>query len=241
MNDRSDHLTLSRGQRRELGDWLASPGADQTSVTGYQASIRLYRGSAGEFVIKGSLGRGLRKKLSQSAIRREARIYHRLRDVPGVPKCFGWLEGGYLVLEHIPGNTLHNFDDRLENREEFYSRLLVTLRRMHDAGVAHGDLKRKKNILVGPGQQPFVVDFGIAVVETGRHGYLFDIVRQVDRNAWIKHKYRRRTTGISAVDAPLYKPRLALTGRILRNLWHAMTLRRLRKRWRERRRNSARA
>ena len=234
MNEGFGRLDLSRGQSRELEDWLASREPGRNSAAGYQASIHLYRGSAGEFMIKGPRGRGLRRKLSQSAIRREARIYHRLRNVPGIPRCFGWLEGGgYLVLERIPGDTLHDFEDRMEelgNREAFFSRLLATLRGMHAAGVAHGDLKRKKNILVGPGQQPFVIDFGIAVMERERRGFLFDVVRRVDYNAWIKHKYRRRTADISAEDAPLYTPRLQLAGWLMRKSWHAATLRRLRKR-----------
>lgn len=236
MNEVSDRRSLSRGQRRELCDWLASRGPCSASATGYQSSIHLYRGPAGNFIIKGPRGKGLRRKLGQSAIRREARIYRRLRNVPGIPKCFGWVEGGYLVLEHIPGDTLKDLDDRmqrLENHAQFYSRLLATLRGMHEAGVAHGDLKRKRNILVGPGQQPFVIDFGIAVVEKDWQGFLFGIVKRVDYNAWIKHKYRRRAADISAEDAPLYKPHLQRTGWIIRKLWHAATLRRLRKRWAE--------
>ena len=107
---------------------------------------------------------------------------------------------------------------------------------MHDAGVAHGDLKRKKNILVGPAEQPYVIDFGIAVVADDRRGFLFDLVRQVDRNAWIKHKYRGRTKDIATEDAPLYKPmRSERLMRLLRSAWQAATLRRWRKRRRKKR------
>ena len=121
----------------------------------------------------------------------------------------------------------------LSDRAGFYARLLETLWQMHDAGVAHGDLKRKRNILVGPTEQPYVIDFGIAVVADDRRGFLFELVRQVDRNAWIKHKYRGRLTDISAEDAPLYKPmRSERLMRLLRPAWHAATLRR----WRKRRR-----
>ena len=99
--------------------------------------------------------------------------------------------------------------------------------------MAHGDLKRKRNILVGPGEQPFVIDFGIAVTVDGQRGFLYDLARQVDRNAWIKHKYRGQIGNISHDDAGLYRPmRSERLARALRIAWNAATLRK----WRKRRR-----
>ena len=101
--------------------------------------------------------------------------------------------------------------------------------------MAHGDLKRKRNILVGPAEQPYVIDFGIAVVAHDQRGFLFDLVRQVDRNAWIKHKYRGRTKDISAEDSAIYKPmRSERLMRMLKPAWQAATLRS----WRKRRRKT---
>ena len=234
-----DHRqTLSPDQRQAILDWLATGETDIAATPGYQASVRFYRGPTGAFAIKEPSGKGLLRSLSQAAIRREARVYRRLRGIPGIPKCFGCLDDRYLVLEHVPGTTLDAFEGELADRTKFFARLLETLQTMHDAGVAHGDLKRKKNILVGPREQPFVIDFGIAIQAKEGRGLLFDLVRQVDRNAWIKHKYRGQMNNITADDAPLYKPmhseRLM---RLLRPAWQAATLRRWRKRRRQSRRN----
>ena len=230
-----DPQTLSPDQRQTILDWLDSSDAGIVPTPGYQASIRIYKGPAGDFAIKEPSGWGLLRTLSLASIRREADVYRRLKGIPGIPRCYGCLDDGYLVLEHIQGDTLDALDVGLTKRETFYARLLETLRLMHDAGVAHGDLKRKRNILVGPGEQPFVIDFGIAVVANDRRGLLFDIARQVDRNAWIKHKYRGRTKDISAEDTAIYKPmhseRLM---RMLRPAWQAATLRS----WRKRRRKT---
>ena len=227
----TDHpRTLSPAQRQAILDSLDSSDAGIAPIPGYQASIRIYRGPAGNFVIKEPSGRGLRKALSQAAIRREAEVYRRLQGIAGIPGCFGCLDDRVLVLEHVPGDTLHAGEDRLSDRETFYAKLLATLRTMHDAGVAHGDLKRKRNILVGPGEQPFVIDFGIAVMAEDRRGLLFELARQVDRNAWIKHKYGGRTGEMSAADAAIYKPmRSERLVRTLRTAWHTATLRRWRK------------
>lgn len=229
-----DPQTLSPQQGQSILDWLDSSDAGIVPTPGYQASIRIYKGPAGDFAIKEPSGRGLLRALSKAAIRREADVYRRLQGIPGIPACFGCLDDRYLVLEHIPGDTLHALENELMNREKFFAKLLETLWTMHDAGVAHGDLKRKKNILVGPAEQPYVIDFGIAVVADNQRGLLFDLVRQVDRNAWIKHKYRGRLTDITAEDAPLYKPmRSECLMRLLRSAWQAATLRH----WRKRRRN----
>ena len=233
-----DPRTLNPSQSRAILDWLDSSDPGTTASSGYQASIRIYQGPTGNFAIKEPSGRGLLRTLSQATIRREAEVYRRLQGIPGIPECLGCLDDCYLVLEHIPGDTLHALQDELANREEFFKKLLETLRMMHDAGVAHGDLKRKRNILVGPNEQPYVIDFGIAVVANKRRGLLFDLVRQVDRNAWIKHKYRGRTKEIAAEDAALYKPmRSEKVMRVLRIAWHAATLRTWRKRRRRSRRN----
>ena len=231
----NDRQTLSPSQRQAILDWLDSSDAGIVHTPGYQASIRIYQGPAGDFAIKVPSGWGLLRTLSKTAIRRESDIYRRLQGIPGIPTCFGCLDDRYLVLEHIPGDTLHALENELMNREKFFSELLETLQRMHEAGVAHGDLKRKRNILVGPAEQPYVIDFGIAVVAHNRRGFLFDLIRQVDRNAWIKHKYRGRLTDISAEDAPLYKPmRSERLMRMLRPAWQAATLRS----WRKRRRKT---
>lgn len=226
-----DSPTLNPSQSQAILDWLDSRDAGIAPTSGYQASIRIYQGPAGAFAIKEPSGSWLRGTISRAAIRREANVYRRLHGIPGIPKCFGCLDDRYLVLEHVPGDTLQALQDQLANREKFFARLLETLRTIHDAGVAHGDLKRKQNILVGPGEQPYLIDFGIAVVADNRRGFLFDLVRQVDRNAWIKHKYRGQMTNIGAEDAALYKPmRMETVMRVLRIAWHAATLRTWRKR-----------
>lgn len=233
-----DPRTLNPSQSQAILDWLNSSDAGIAPTPGYQASIRIYQGPAGAFAIKEPSGSWLRGTISRAAIRREADVYRRLQGIPGIPTCFGCLDDRYLVLEHVPGDTLHALQNQLANRENYFARLLETLRMMHDAGVAHGDLKRKQNILVGPGEQPYVIDFGIAVVAHNRRGFLFDLIRQVDRNAWIKHKYRGQTKDIAAADAALYKPmRMETVMRVLRIAWHAATLRTWRKRHRRSRKN----
>ena len=82
---------------------------------------------------------------------------------------------------------------------------------MHAAGVVHGDLKRKDNIIVGPGERPYLIDFGVAWLRSNStllNRVWFEPGKQMDYNAWIKLKYQRRTDSLSATDAALYRPLL---------------------------------
>ncbi len=118
---------------------------------------------------------------------------------------------------------------------------------MHAAGVAHGDLKRKDNIIVGRGRAAVshrLRDRRAAQrVERGSAAACSSTTRRCDYNAWIKLKYGRRIDPaevaalLSPEDAALYRP--LWTERIARAVrvpWQKITLRRPRQRWRAARR-----
>jgi serine/threonine protein kinase len=211
---------------------------------GYQASVEVYSTPAGDCVVKKPHRAGLLAPLWRYLLRREHAVYERLAGVPGIPRTFGLIDGEYLALEYVPGPSLRAHEAQLTDRESFFARLLETVSAMHAAGVAHADLKRKDNIIVGPGERPYLIDFGIAVPRgssaLGRAW--FEHFVQADHNAWIKLKYGRRiepaeaAAVLSSADAALYRP--LLTERIARAIrvpWQTITLRRPRQRWRAKR------
>jgi predicted Ser/Thr protein kinase len=211
---------------------------------GYQASVELYSTPAGDVVVKKPHRSGLLGPLWRRLLRREHDVYERLAGVPGIPRTYGLIDGEYLALEYIPGPSLRTYEPRLADREAFFGRLLETVQAMHAAGVAHADLKRKDNVIVGPGERPYLIDFGIAVRRgdswLGRAWFEHSV--QADRNAWVKLKYGRRIDPaeaaevLSSADAALYRP--LWTERIARAIrvpWQKITLRRPRQRWRAKR------
>ena len=162
--------------------------------------------------------------------------------VRGVPRCYGFIDDTHLVLEHIAGPSLRERANDLGDRERFFAELLQSIEAMHAAGIAHGDLKRKNNIVVGPGEHPYIIDFGIARLRKsghdGRGGRVFEWIKQTDYNAWAKLKYRGHLDQLSPEDAERYRP--LLLERIARSIrvpWQTLTLRRPRQRWRARRRD----
>jgi predicted Ser/Thr protein kinase len=231
----------------EIARWLHDAiraGDGRRLGRGYQASVELYSTPAGDVVVKKPHASGPLAPLWRRLLRREHAVYERLAGVPGIPRTYGLIDGVYLALEFVPGSSLRAQETNLVNREAFFARLLETLHAMHAAGVAHADLKRKDNIIVGPGERPYLIDFGIAVTRrSSRLGRSwFEHFVQADRNAWIKLKYGRRIepkeapVTLSPADAPLYRP--LWTERIARAIrlpWQRLTLRRPRQRWRQRR------
>lgn len=197
--------------------------------------MRQVSSTAGELVVKSPHPNPFLAWFGRRAIRREARVYTHLAGTPGVPTCLGLARGEHLVLAHVPGPTLRQAALTLTDRERFFALLLETIRAMHDAGVAHGDLKRKENTIVGPGEVPYLIDFGIASLRppsaSGWSRRRFEITRQVDLNAWIKLKHGTRPENLPPDEAEIYRP-LAIERwlRRMRPHWQWLTLRRARKR-----------
>ena len=230
------HDAIARGEGRVLG-------------RGYQATVELYSTPAGEVVVKKAHGSGPFGPLYRHLLRREHAVYEQLAGVPGVPRTYGLVDGEHLALEYIAGPSLRTHERELKDRARFFVALLETLRAMHAAGVAHADLKRKANIIVGPGERPWLIDFGIAARRgTSRLSRAwFGHAVQGDYNAWIKLKYGRRIAPaevaevLSPEDAQLYRPLWTeRVARAIRVPWQTITLRRPRQRWRARRNETER-
>jgi serine/threonine protein kinase len=216
---------------------------------GYQASVEIYATPAGDVVVKKPHRSLLLGWLWRHLMRREHAVYTRLAGVAGVPRTYGLIDGRYLALEYVPGPSLRERELELGDRAAFFERLLATLRAMHAAGIAHADLKRKDNIIVAAGEQPYLIDFGIAARRgsswLGR--VWFEHQRQGDYNAWVKLKYGRRiepadvAAVLSTQDAALYRPQWTeRIARAIRVPWQTITLRRPRQRWRAARRKGDR-
>ena len=141
------------------------------------------------------------------ALRREYKAYQRLAGVPGFAVCHGLFDGRWLVLDEL--QAMH-FRDAVPG-PDFFDRLLQSIRAMHARGVAHGDLKRKSNLMVGGEDRPWIIDLGTAVVRRERlapvNHALFRMLAQTDLNAWVKLKYGGYE-GVSDADRSLLRPTL---------------------------------
>ncbi|MCP4002496.1 MAG: hypothetical protein GY727_16470 [Gammaproteobacteria bacterium] len=211
--------------------------------SGYQGSAYLYKDGDVRLVVKEAAGGFFLGWFHRLMLRREARAYALLKDVDGVPHSPGFIDNRYLVLEFVDARSLKEGRYDLQDRQAFYKKLHKVISDFHAAGVAHGDLKRKDNVLVDQHEQPYVIDFGIAVMRDGNwvDRIMFPLVVRFDFNAWVKVKYDRDFAAISAEDQRWYQPSvIEHILRILRRFWRTITFRQVRKRRGKRRASGSR-
>ena len=195
---------------------------EQLDHRGYQGNI--HTGQVGEhkILVKSAAGRGLAAWLNRRMLRREYLIYERLAGVSGIPRCFGYFMGRYLVLENVDAQTLR--DGTISDRDGYFVEMLAIIETIHERGIAHGDLKRKENVLVTRDSRPCLIDFGVSVFrKPGFHPFnhfRHNFSHQHDFNAWVKHKYNRNYKDISPEDAKYYRPLLIeLMARRIKRVW----------------------
>lgn len=128
-------------------------------------------------------------------VRREAKALTRLDGVDGVPRLFRKLDSRALVLSYVEGVPCSNIPQG-ELGAEFFSQLEDLIARVHERGVAHGDLKTAQNIIRRPDGSPCLVDFGAAFwPEPGWRvlsNYLYRRLREVDWHGVYKLKQRHQ-------------------------------------------------
>ena len=193
-----------------LKQWIEESISNSANIlaAGYQGQILHYEDADNDFLIKVPHGKGLARKFHLKMLRHEYDVYQKLGDFDGAPACHGLIDDQYLVLEYVNGRTIRK--KRPLDEDEFHARLFDYIRAMHAKGVAHMDLKRKDNLLVKADETPCILDFGAAVIKKqGTHflnQYHYQIAKQFDYNAWIKHKYHDRSPDeISMADRKYYK------------------------------------
>ena len=195
---------------------------DQMQHRGYQGNIHTSQVGANKILIKSAAGSGVTAWLNHRMLQREYLIYRRLTGIEGIPHCYGFFLRRYLVLENVEARTMR--DTTITDPTSFFAEMLTIIESIHERGVAHGDLKRKENILVTGDSRPCLIDFGVSVFrKPGFHP--FNHFRHVfshqhDFNAWVKHKYNRQFQNISPEDAMYYRPlRLERIARLIKRSW----------------------
>ena len=201
--------TLAGIPEKELLRWITASINEGRNILGrgYQGNTYIFSEYGRRLVIKAPQGKGPAAFIRRQMISNEFKVYSRLSRMEGIPVCHGLLENRYLVLEFVDGVPIK--DSPLSDRTYFSRVLLRLIKEMHQAGVAHGDLKKKDNILVVNGRHPILLDFGVAIIRKKGlapiNHFLFNLFRKFDFNAYIKVKYRKRWDRINEDDQQYYQ------------------------------------
>ena len=107
-------------------------------------------------------------------IKREARAYHLLSGVPGLPKFLGYEEneghpmGPFFAMEFLAGKTLFKYLKKRAFPEsqviEVARTLCQILDKIHDRGIVHRDISINNVLLLDGTNAVRLIDFGLALI-----------------------------------------------------------------------------
>lgn len=99
-------------------------------------------------------------------VKREVKALRHLDGTPGIPRFLGQIDRLAFALEFIEGRPVSGIH-KGEMPPEVFGRMADVVAAMHARGVAHGDLKRRSNLLLTPKNEVFIIDFAASVVARG--------------------------------------------------------------------------
>lgn len=131
---------------------------------------------------------------------REKKAYKRLEGLSGVPALFGSIGGTALIIEEIEGTDIGALEVIETLDEKFFKDLKALIDRFHDRGIAHCDLKRAPNILLGNDRDPYIIDWAASISKSEFRFFPLNLIYkrflQDDLNAITKIKLKYRPESV---------------------------------------------
>jgi RIO-like serine/threonine protein kinase len=142
---------------------------------------------------------------------REKKAYEKLEGIKGIPVFYGSVDGLAIIIEEITGKSMKAVHKTTGIPEKFYSDLHDLLKAIHSAGLAHCDLKRAPNIIMGDDGMPYLVDWS-ASISAGEFGIfplsmIFKRFVRDDFNSIIKLKLKYNPEIVSREEKDRYMNR----------------------------------
>lgn len=131
--------------------------------------------------------------LARRLAAREAAALDALTGLPHVPRLLAF-DGTVLRRGFVPGEALHAAPPA---SRRYFANALRVLRALHRAGIAHNDLAKEANWIVGPADTAGIVDFQIAHRARSRTPR-FRRLAYEDLRHWLKHKRTYRPDALTA-------------------------------------------
>jgi hypothetical protein len=173
------------------GIWILDENGARAVVKDFSANRFLFRNTAGRFLIW-----------------REAKAYRKLKGMKGVPALYRVIDGLALVVQEIAGRNLENLEKEMRLPDAFFDELKELVARFHKRGLAHCDLKRAPNTLLGNDGHPYVVDWAASISEAE---FTFPLLRLIyrrflldDQLAVIKLKLRHTPETVTPEERARY-------------------------------------
>lgn len=139
---------------------------------------------------------------------REKKAYKKIDGLIGVPALYGSIGGVALIIEEIQGTDIGRKEIMKDLDENFIKDLGNLIDRIHDRGIAHCDLKRAPNIMIGNDGNPYIIDWAASISKSEFGFFPLNIIYkrfiQDDLNAITKIKLKWRPEKVSPEEKLLY-------------------------------------
>ncbi len=195
---------LRRASGTRPAIWIVEENGQRAVVKDFSGNSWFYRNVFGRFLIW-----------------REAKAYKKLQGIQGIPSFYGVIQGLAIVIEQIPGRTMRRLEKQKKLDSQFFSKLEELVNKFHSRGIAHCDLKRAPNIILGTDGLPYIIDWGAAISASEFRPYPLSLIykRLVrdDHMAIIKLKLRHIPESVSPEQRYRYEHR-SLPERIIRKI-----------------------
>ena len=100
-------------------------------------------------------------------VSREIKALRHLKGAPHVPQFLGRVSRVAFVMELVEGKSLDKFH-KGEVGPEIFEKMQGAIDEIHARGVAHGDIKRRSNLILDEKTgQIWIIDFAAAIVGKG--------------------------------------------------------------------------
>ncbi|BCM94031.1 hypothetical protein IAD21_05927 [Abditibacteriota bacterium] len=135
---------------------------------GFQSSVYLVDWNGEQVAVKdfARAPKWFRRLVAPLLVSRECRALKHLLGTPGIPRFIGKIDRVAFALQFIEGTPISTFA-KGELAPETFPRIAHIVEGMHARGVAHGDLKRRSNLLLAPDGSVWIIDFAAAVIARG--------------------------------------------------------------------------
>lgn len=171
--------------------WLVEKDGIRTVIKDFSVNRFFFRNIFGRFLVW-----------------REAKAYKRMKNLQGVPIFIRVIDGLALVTEEIPGTDLGKIKDKIELPDGFFDALKDVVDGFHQRGLAHCDLKKAGNILLGHEGRPYIIDWAAAISKSEFRLPLFDLIYKRfvldDDNAITKQKLRLTPEQVTPEERQIY-------------------------------------
>jgi RIO-like serine/threonine protein kinase len=149
-----------------------------------------------------------RNTIGRFIVRREKKAYNRLKGLKGVPTLYRTIDGLALVIEAIPGKNMETEEIATKLPDDFFEDLRLLVESIHKRGLAHCDLKRAPNIILGDDRKPYIVDWAASISKKEFRFFPLSLIYQRfirdDMNAIIKLRLKYLPESVRPEEKNLY-------------------------------------